>query len=165
MNAHMYETMSESEIWDFQLKGKKRWFRLFSDPEIFRESFDLENKSQWPASWWDKDNASVKKSLRNPNWGLGAGNANDKVAELTICKEKVESAPPGANTETKPATDYKEKVMMLFRKVAQRAPKAIWFDDDCNTDDECIRLDKAKLRCELLKTLKEKLCPNSDSDE
>ena len=50
---------------------------------------------------------------------------------------------------------YITKVKNLFRKVGDRTCTRGMVEDDCQTEDDQIRYDEAKLRWELLKTIKE----------
>lgn len=151
INAKMYESMSESEKLDYKLKSQKRWFKMFKDSEVFKQNImriheEFENKVKSdkatnPKARKDSDLWALTQSSQRLD-GMAKDNEIEPVQECIL---------------EKPKEWFKTQVIELFQKVTQRAPNAIWFDDDWNTDDDNIKYDQTKLRCELLKTLKDTL--------
>ena len=157
VNAKMYDSMSESEICDLKLTNKKRWFRLFVDRDVFDQNFDR-IQHDFPQKFKQGSRSRICDRRNSDLWlNTKSSHKND----LMVNEAPTEHSQDGKTEEDKEVS-YRVQVQNLFTKVAQRRSKVVCFDDDCNTDDDQIRYDQTKLRCELLKAVRDNVVGATD---
>ena len=162
VNANTVKKLSQTEKLDTKLKSRKRWFRLFSDQEIFHKNFDDDVKSK-DLKIWKSKKRDVKRIESNDDYLL-------KLEFQSNIKDNIETQENQSTDDRRVSCDksdekwYRTLIHSLFDKIATNQTRRHFADDDWNTEEDQITNDQTKLRCELLKSIKEQLPPVEEED-